>query len=101
MCIPQVLFPKKSNKLVISAFLLDNDVNVICVDWSAFSYLDYISSKFAVYEVGNGLGELVNWMTTLGLSYEKVHLVGFSLGGHVVGNAGRTTGGKVSRITGS
>lgn len=81
------------------AFLEDDDVNVIVLDWSLLANKNYVTAKYGVTEAGRGLGLLINWLTTLGLCYERVHLVGFSLGGHLVGIAGRTTDSRVRRIT--
>lgn len=86
---------------LISAFLQNDDVNVIVLDWSRLANRGYTTAKRGTSEVGRGLGRFVNWLAELGLSYERVHLVGFSLGGHLVGNAGRETGSRVKRITGN
>lgn len=83
------------------AFLEDNDVNVIVVDWSKLANKNYITAKLGVPDVGTALGQFINWLVTLGVSYDTVHLVGFSLGAHVVGNAGRETNSRVRRITGT
>lgn len=54
-----------------------------------------------VPRVGRDLSKFIGWLTFLGLSLEKIHLIGFSLGGHVVGNAGRNIDDeKIQRITG-
>nr|XP_021200298.2 lipase member H [Helicoverpa armigera] len=87
------------NQLLVEAFLQDADVNVIVLDWSALANRSYTTAKGGTAEVGRGLGQFLNWLSTLGLSFERVHLVGFSLGGHLVGNAGRETGSRVKRIT--
>ncbi|CAH1639576.1 unnamed protein product [Spodoptera littoralis] len=87
------------NRLLTEAFLQDDDVNVIVLDWSRLANRGYTTAKRGTSEVGRGLGRFVNWLAELGLSYERVHLVGFSLGGHLVGNAGRETGSRVKRIT--
>lgn len=89
------------NKILLSAFLHNGDVNVIVLDWSGLANQGYTTAKRGTPEVGRGLGRFINWLAGLGLSYDRVHLVGFSLGGHLVGNAGRETGGRVRRITGN
>lgn len=71
------------------------------IDWSEAASKNYMTAKACVPAVGRALGQFIKWLVTLKLtSYQMLHLVGFSLGGHLVGNAGRETGGKVSRITG-
>lgn len=59
-----------------------------------------MTAKNGVPAVGKRLGQFVIWLTTLGVSYDQIHLIGFSLGAHVVGNAGRETNGQIRRITG-
>lgn len=84
----------------ISAFLEDGDVNVIVLDWHRLANRNYITARNGVPGAGRGLGQFINWLASLGVSYDSMHLVGFSLGAHLVGNAGRETGSKVRRITG-
>lgn len=86
--------------LYFPAFLQDGDVNVIVLDWSRLANRNYLTAKAGAAEVGRGLSQFISWLTTQGLSLERVHLVGFSLGGHLVGNAGRALAGAVKRITG-
>lgn len=92
----------KLNPLITDAFLSTCDCNVIVVDWRrAASSLTYLTSARAVPSVGQYLGNFLIWLiSTSGGDWNNVHLVGFSLGAHIVGNAGRTTGGLPSRITG-
>ncbi|XP_026319648.1 lipase member H-like [Hyposmocoma kahamanoa] len=87
------------NILLTRAFLEDNDVNVIVLDWSRLANRNYVTAKNGVPAVGRGLGQFISWLVSLGASYDKMHLVGFSLGGHLVGSAGRETGSLVRRIT--
>ncbi|XP_063827815.1 lipase member H-like [Ostrinia nubilalis] len=49
--------------------------------------------------VGRGLGQFLDWLVNWDASFDTMHLVGFSLGGHLVGSAGRETGAQVRRIT--
>ncbi|KAL4716557.1 hypothetical protein ACJJTC_010221 [Scirpophaga incertulas] len=88
------------NRMITEAFLRVDDVNVIVIDWSKVANKNYVTAKNGVPEVGRGVGRFINWLVECGVaSYDAVHLVGFSLGGHLVGNAGRETGGRVKRIT--
>ncbi|KAJ8735412.1 hypothetical protein PYW07_007032 [Mythimna separata] len=87
------------NRMLIEAFLQNADVNVIVLDWSELANRSYTTAKGGTAEVGRGLGQFINWLAGRGLLYNRVHLVGFSLGGHLVGNAGRETGSRVHRIT--
>ncbi|XP_035445868.2 lipase member H-like [Spodoptera frugiperda] len=87
------------NKKLTQAFLQNADVNVIVLDWHRLADQVYTTARAGTAEVGRGLGRFIIWLAGLGMSYDRVHLVGFSLGGHLVGNAGRETGSRVRRIT--
>ncbi|CAH2102770.1 unnamed protein product [Euphydryas editha] len=87
------------NRLLTEAFLENDDVNVIIFDWSKLASQNYLTAKLAVATLGKTLGLFIKWLTSLGVSYNNIHIVGFSLGGHIVGNAGRNTGSSVKRIT--
>lgn len=77
------------------------DVNVIVMDWRRLALSDYATAARGVPDVGRGLGQFINFLiNTAGGNLNNVHLVGFSLGAHLVGNAGRELGGRVARITG-
>ncbi|CAG4965482.1 unnamed protein product [Colias eurytheme] len=89
------------NRILTDAFLHKHDVNVIVLDWSDLSTRNYITAKKGVAVLGEQLGQFIMWLNEeFGVSYNKIHLVGFSLGAHMVGNAGRTVGGLIRRITG-
>lgn len=52
--------------------------------------------------VGEHIGAFIEFLVEEGfVKLEDVHLVGHSLGAHVVSNAGRVLDGRVGRITGS
>lgn len=54
-----------------------------------------------VPDVGRGLGQFLAFLNRVtGAPFTSMHLVGFSLGAHLVGNAGRELGGRAARITG-
>nr|AIC80931.1 lipase [Antheraea pernyi] len=89
------------NPLITSAFLAVQDCNVIVVDWRALANSFYNTAANGVPSVGQFLGNFLIWLfNTAGGNWNQTHLVGFSLGAHVVGNAGRTAGGRPSRVTG-
>lgn len=84
----------------VSVFLEDDDCNVIVVNWDQLANRNYLTAKNGVPAVGKHVGQFINWLVSMGASYDDIHLVGFSLGGHLMGNAGRETGSRVKRITG-
>lgn len=89
------------NTQVRDAFLAVSDCNVIVVDWRALANSGYLTAVNGVPSVGQFLGNFLEWLiNTGGGNWNNVHLVGFSLGAHVVGNAGRQSGRRASRITG-
>ncbi|XP_049880883.1 pancreatic triacylglycerol lipase-like [Pectinophora gossypiella] len=89
------------NPLLTSAFLAVMNCNVIVVDWRGVAGGNYVNAVNGVPNVGQHVGNFLTWLinTTRG-NWNNVHLVGFSLGAHVVGNAGRTTGNRPARVTG-
>lgn len=89
-----------NNYCFLEAFLQDSDVNVIVVDWCTIAGESYLTAVAALPAVGRHLGNFIKWLTTLGVTYDKVHVVGHSLGAHLAGNAGKVTEGKIKRITG-
>lgn len=76
-------------------------MNIIVVDWSRLARSDYTTAARGVPAVGRGVGQFINFLiNTAGGNLNDFHLVGFSLGAHLVGNAGRELGGRVARVTG-
>lgn len=89
------------NGAITSAFLAVQDANVIVVDWRALAGSNYLTAVNGVPSVGQFLGNFIVWLrNTAGGVWTNVHLVGFSLGAHIVGVAGRTAGGRPVRVTG-
>jgi len=84
----------------------NGDVNVIIVDWSIYAdSLDYAYSASAVqsvgYDIANFILEITNGDVAL---LGRHHLVGHSLGAHVIGFAGKfvnaNSAGQLGRLTG-
>ncbi|CAK1540634.1 unnamed protein product [Leptosia nina] len=89
------------NPTVKDALLTNEDANAIIVDWSQFSSQSYENAVKAVPSVGTYLGAMIENLVAANVTtLDQVHLVGFDLGAHIVGYAGRTLGGEVARITG-
>lgn len=71
------------------------------MDWRRLALSTYTTAVRGVSDVGRGLGQFLAFLNTVtGAPIESMHLIGFSLGAHVVGNAGRELGGRVARVTG-
>ncbi|XP_026740983.1 pancreatic lipase-related protein 2-like [Trichoplusia ni] len=89
------------NALIRDAYLAKEDVNLIVVDWRRLAVANYVTAARGIPAVGRALGEFLQFLNNRhGLDYNEVHLVGFSLGAHLVGNAGRLLNGQIARITG-
>lgn len=81
------------------AFLQQEDVNVLVVDWiygASFAY-NLVVENYK--EVAVQISVLINQLTTYGSTLESFHFVGVSLGAHVAGFVGTLFEGKLGRIT--
>lgn len=79
------------------------DVNLIAVNWEKSSHtLDYVSAANRVKRIGLYVANLIDFMVDNNLvSLKDIHLIGFSLGAHVAGYAGKNVkSGKLEKIVG-
>ncbi|CAH0718255.1 unnamed protein product, partial [Brenthis ino] len=89
------------NPVIRNAYLDKSDVNVIVMDWRRLAMSTYPTAVAGVPAVGRGLGQFLAFLNRVtGAPFNTMHLVGFSLGAHIVGNAGRELGGRAARVTG-
>lgn len=89
------------NPTITKAYLTKSDVNIIVVDWSWLALRNYVTAVFGTPAAGRSLGRFLNYLNSqAGAEFNNMHLIGFSLGAHLVGNAGRSLNTKVARITG-
>lgn len=80
---------------------IQDDVNVILVDWSQGNGFPYEKATANTQIVGAEIGLLVNYMIKEhGSKATDFHLVGHSLGSHISGYAGSRIPG-LGRITGN
>ncbi|XP_013176085.1 PREDICTED: pancreatic triacylglycerol lipase-like [Papilio xuthus] len=83
------------------AYLNISDLNIIVVDWGNAANVNYILASYNVAMVGRLLTEFLNFLISEGVSMDDVHLIGHSLGAHVVGIAGAyVKQGPIDTITG-
>ncbi|XP_071953379.1 pancreatic lipase-related protein 2-like [Antedon mediterranea] len=87
------------------SLLVEGDYNVILVDWEEGAegnvLLDYDDAVDNVRLVGAEIAYLIKKLKSAsGLSLRDVHLIGFSLGAHCAGYAGKILDGEIGRITG-
>lgn len=86
----------------VTAFLALGDFNVIVVVWEELANSNYVTASAGVPNVGIHIGNFLLWLlSTAGGNWNNIHLVGFSLGAHVIGNTGRHVFGQISRLTGT
>ena len=89
--------------LLLLEYLSREDVNVITVDWTALSSgLNYPGIALNnVPAAGDYVGAFIDYLIEEGTPISSFHLIGWSLGAHVAGNAGEAvTAGLLPRITG-
>lgn len=88
-------------KIITNAYLKTGDYNVIGMDWSVLCNMEYISAMRGVKLAGEALATFINWLNSMGVPMNNIHIVGHSLGAHVAGVAGDKLNNKqVGRITG-
>uniref|UniRef100_A0A7N6FAE4 Lipase domain-containing protein n=1 Tax=Anabas testudineus TaxID=64144 RepID=A0A7N6FAE4_ANATE len=88
-------------KLVTALYEREPSANVIVVDWLTRANQHYPTSAAYTKLVGRDVAKFVTWLQKeLQLPWERIHLLGYSLGAHVAGIAGDLTDHKISRITG-
>ncbi|XP_013395074.1 phospholipase A1 member A-like [Lingula anatina] len=87
---------------LVQALLRKEDANVIVIDWNKGSRNpNLLTASKTATSVGVDVAALVGTMTTLGLSPNRVNLIGHSLGGKVVkvaGNALASAGKRVASV---
>ncbi|KAF7265960.1 hypothetical protein GWI33_020698 [Rhynchophorus ferrugineus] len=87
--------------LIKDAYLNTSDYNVIGLDWSALCQSEYISATRGARRAGEDLGDFLNWLVLNGVAVDSIHLIGHSLGAHVMAlGASKVRYGQVGRITG-
>lgn len=90
---------------IFSAFLSKAkvDVNLIAVNWEKSSQtLNYIAARNRVEAIGAHVAALIDFMVSTDLvSLNDITLIGFSLGAHIAGIAGKhVQTGKLPKIVG-
>ncbi|XP_022917733.1 inactive pancreatic lipase-related protein 1-like [Onthophagus taurus] len=83
------------------AFLEHQDLNVIIVDYDKIAADLLLMPEDKVKMTGEHVAKMVDFLILHGLDTSKIHLLGHSLGGHVVGYAAtHAHNGKVARVSG-
>ncbi|XP_054730965.1 uncharacterized protein LOC129239480 [Anastrepha obliqua] len=64
--------------------------NVFTVDWGRGAVADYITASYRVKPVGKVLAKFIDFLQReAGIRYEDLHVIGFSMGAHIAGIAGK------------
>ncbi|EDW81408.1 uncharacterized protein Dwil_GK12047 [Drosophila willistoni] len=94
-------YDQSQNSNIIKAWLGRGEFNVIAVDWPRARYTEYCGAYMAARGVGWYLGKMINFMAKYGFAgAANIHLIGFDLGAHIAGFAGKYIGeGKITTIT--
>lgn len=88
------------NRLLKNAYITRGEYNVIVVSWSSVSPLTtwyYSGAVERVLPTGIAVSRMIRF---LNLDLERLHIIGYDLGAHIAGVAGRNMNGLVSRIVG-
>lgn len=79
------------------------DYNVICVDWKQYSMdVSYVTAKLRAKYIAKDIAEVLQKITRdMTEGVEKLHLIGHSMGAHIVGLTGKILTNQIPRITGT
>ncbi|XP_058792149.1 pancreatic lipase-related protein 2-like [Phymastichus coffea] len=84
-------------------YLINGDYNVILVNWEPMAASTfYLGPMRNTGKVGAKAAQFIDFLVReTGISTDRIHFIGHSLGAHVAGNTGeQVTSGKMGRITG-
>lgn len=80
----------KSVNTIIDAYTFRRGWNVIIIDWSKFAAGNYFLTVLPqTHKVGLVIGQYLTYFILAGFPASKIHLVGHSLGGQLVGLVAR------------
>lgn len=81
-------YTSKSTQKIVESYILRGDHNILVVEWSKYSggVLDAIPNT---HKVGEIIGKTLLDMKNSGFNLKSFHLIGHSLGGHLVGYIGK------------
>ncbi|XP_050520148.1 pancreatic triacylglycerol lipase-like isoform X2 [Daktulosphaira vitifoliae] len=93
---------EKDCQILKNEYLIFGNYNVICVDWRKISHdITYVGARIRCKQIGYYLAQLVEMLRDVtSQSFEKIHILGFSMGAHIAGYAGKKLNSRIGRITG-
>lgn len=84
-------YTSPSTQTVVSSYIDRKDHNILVVEWSNYSAGNYLLESIPnAHKIGELVGKALLTMRDQGFHLGKFHLVGHSLGGHLVGFIGRS-----------
>ncbi|XP_060837207.1 lipase member H-A-like [Rhopalosiphum padi] len=86
----------------VKAYLKVGEYNVICVDWKQYSTdLSYSVARARAKHIAHDIAKVLTRVTNnLTEGVENMHLIGHSMGAHIVGFVGKNLVDTIPRITG-
>ncbi|XP_076762342.1 pancreatic triacylglycerol lipase-like [Xylocopa sonorina] len=90
----------KDVQMITNAYLNNTEENILALDYREVAKQLYTTSVALYRQVGKLLADGLNALIKEGVSPDKLHIIGHSLGAQVAGITGRTTSVPISRITG-
>lgn len=95
------MFENWMHKLVAAVQRRELDANVVVVDWLGLAHQLYPDAVNHTRRVGKSIASVLDWLQEEEqLRLEDIHMIGYSLGAHVAGYAGKFVSGNIGRITG-
>ncbi|XP_058467034.1 pancreatic triacylglycerol lipase-like [Malaya genurostris] len=87
------------NQDIRDEFLRVGDFNIITVDWGVGAKTNYITARSNVGPAGEGVSGFIDRLIeATGIPHDNIYIIGFSLGAHVAGNAGKGQQGKINTV---
>ncbi|XP_018317283.1 phospholipase A1 [Mycetomoellerius zeteki] len=86
--------------LIRDAYLQVGDYNVIIVDWSAISSMNYVSASMRVTVVGQYVATMIDFLVKYGMNSWNTKIIGHSLGAHVAGIAAYNASSDIDYVVG-
>lgn len=89
----------KTFSSIRKTFTRHGPINFIAVDWSYGTKKDYFTASYLTESVGNHTARFIEFLIrTQVIPLSDFLLVGYSLGAHAVGSAGKYLGGQIGKI---